>query len=152
MSFMDKVSKTFSKVSQKTSELASTTQLKYNLNKKNNEIKEKYKILGEHYYNSVKESTELDAFTKELVSDVTFLKTEAKEIEDEIEALLPKKTVCDACGEPMKGDMKYCSLCGGKAITIGTEVEITTTKVCPECDFENDHDATFCVNCGTGLE
>lgn len=98
--------------------------------------KECFTVMGEKYYESLKNGT---------IPDCVVLYREIDNIEKELEHLrreilkLRKVMICPKCGSRLTSVGAFCPVCG---------TELMKKNTCPGCGAVLDPGANYCVNCG----
>lgn len=110
---VDKTKAAANTVAKKSQEAYNITKKKIALSETKRKIKKNFADLGELYYNSVVESTEIAVQSAAIIDEITMLKSEAEEIESEI-LILQDAVSCPKCGAKNAKDNVFCSKCGEK--------------------------------------
>lgn len=90
------------------------TKLKFKLAELNDEISQKYALIGMTVYKStLGEETDADAID-EVCAQISELIAKKDEYKEALDRMSNKKT-CSECGEKIPSDSSYCPKCGAKA-------------------------------------
>jgi len=101
-------------VGKKAEDLGNISKLKFTESHLSEEIKRKFQLLGQLTYDqALKESTEHDSKSWEIIEDLKRLHEELAAVRNIITGL-KNKAVCKCCGKKLEKDAAFCSKCGGK--------------------------------------
>lgn len=99
--------------SKKTGEFVNTQKQKFDVSSIENKRAKDFEILGEIYYNKIKDTEIDDSNVAELVAAVTEKNEKIKQLKEEIIAAKNKR-ICPSCGAAIETTSNYCSACGIK--------------------------------------
>lgn len=99
----------------KTSEVVSTQKQKFDIASLENKRTKDFELLGEIYYNKIKNETVDDKSINELVCAINEKNQKIKELNEEINSLKNKR-ICPNCGTTIDNYSVYCNACGKKVI------------------------------------
>lgn len=112
-SAVNKAKEVFDAACKKTGEVVNLQKLKIDASALESKREEDFAALGKIYFDSIKDSADLDKKAAELVSAVKEKTEQIDKLHDEISAYKNKR-VCPACGAFVDKNSVYCSLCGAK--------------------------------------
>lgn len=111
--FLDRVSDTVMTagkvVSDKARNVTDITKAKYELSTKESELKDKYRLIGERFFEEHKDDH--DEKYDEVFAEIERLKDEIEEINDKIVGLKGSK-LCPSCGAEVSEGANFCGKCG----------------------------------------
>ena len=147
----DVAEKTYKTVADKSNKIVEEAKLKIKVSDTEAEITGTLQEIGIKVYEKYKSGSVVD---KELVKDCKAIEKLYKDIEKmDIKSLYLKELrICEACGETIGIENKFCPTCGAKQkkvrIPSDKKEEIITEKVCPECETVHGAEVNFCTKCG----
>lgn len=105
-------------ISKKSSELFEITKLKYELKKMEREMENNLAGIGALYYQqqSGLDDVSIGEELSRLLSDTKELEMQLKELEKQIENMLPEVPVCEDCNKELPAGGKFCSFCGKQVV------------------------------------
>lgn len=162
MDFKDKVKDVWDKTTEgaekvyktakdKSSKMVEEAKLKIKVSDTEAEIAVILNEMGVKVYEKYKSGEKVEA---DLLKDCKKIEKMYKEIEklDTKSLYLKDLRVCEACGETIGIENKFCPTCGAKQkkvrIPEEKKEEIVIEKVCPECNTVHGADVNFCTKCG----
>ncbi|MBR4201071.1 MAG: zinc-ribbon domain-containing protein [Oscillospiraceae bacterium] len=152
--FLDKltasVSKTAKQVSDNAKSLADKNRLRKDVAAIENELRNRYRDIGEKYFNENKDHP--DGEYAEMFSAITELQANLSAKQHEIE-MLEGSLICPSCGGAIVIGSRFCPHCGTAApVPAPAPSENTAVQpVCPFCGEALAPDAMFCAACGNKL-
>ena len=148
----DVAEKTYKTVADKSSKLVEEAKLKIKVSDTEAEITGMLQDIGIKVYEKYKSGAAID---KELAKDCKAIEKLYKAIEkmDTKSLYLKDLRVCEACGESIGIENKFCPTCGAKQKKVRIPAEkkeetAPTEKVCPECETVHGTEVNFCTKCG----
>lgn len=105
-------------ISKKSSELFEITKLKYELKKMEREMENNLAGIGALYYQqqSGLDDVSIGEELSRLLGDTKELEMQLKELEKQIEDMLPEVPVCADCNKELPAGGKFCSFCGKQVV------------------------------------
>ena len=151
----DVAEKTYKTVADKSNKIVEEAKLKIKVSDAESEITGMLQDIGIKVYEKYKSG---EAINKELVKDCKAIEKLYKDIEKmDIKSLYLKDLrICEACGETIGIQNKFCPTCGTKQkkvrIPAEKKEEVVTQKICPECETIHGVEVNFCTKCGRKFE
>ncbi len=117
MGFLDdainKTKEVFDVACQKTGEVVSVEKLKFNVASLKSKREKDYTDLGKIYFELVKDNTDLDDNTRNLVDAIREKNEEIVRLNIDIQNA-KNKVYCPSCGAGVAENSSYCNSCGAK--------------------------------------
>lgn len=117
MGFLDdainKTKEVFDVACKKTDEVVTVEKQKFNIASLKSKLEKDYADLGKIYYKLVKDSTELDDETRNLVDAILEKNEEIVRLNEDIQNIKNKR-VCPECNANIDIKSAYCNSCGAK--------------------------------------
>ena len=124
MDFLDnatvKAKEIFDVARKKTNETVGIQKQKFNIGSLENKRSKDFEVLGEIFYNKIKNGDVVDADVSEIVSSIDEKNDKIKQLKEEINTVKNKK-ICPKCGLAIDVNSNYCSACGEKFIFDSSE-------------------------------
>lgn len=114
--FEDAISKTkevFDVAYQKTGEVVGVEKLKFNIASLKSKREKDYTDLGKIYFELIKDSTDLEDNTRNLVDAIREKSEEILRLNEDIQNV-KNKEICHNCGAAIAKNSLYCNNCGEK--------------------------------------
>lgn len=143
MDFFNKVS---ANVSQKAKDVSGITKLTLQIRTEEDNIKKTYSVLGEAYYNNVKNGAEINLDA--MIGEITRAKQAIAECQEQITEL-KGVAICPNCNAELERGAKFCQHCGKPMPEIPVQPQ---GNVCAGCGAPMVAGAKFCTKCGTKVE
>ena len=99
--------------SKKTSEVVNTQKQKFDIASLENKRAKDYEVLGEIYYNKIKDGTVEDENVSELVLAIKEKSEKIEKLKAEVNNAKNKR-ICPKCGAAIEQTSNYCNACGAK--------------------------------------
>lgn len=99
--------------SKKTSEVVNTQKQKFDIASLENKRAKDYEVLGEIYYNKIKDGTVEDENVSELVLAIKEKSEKIEKLKAEVNSAKNKR-ICPKCGAAIEQTSNYCNACGAK--------------------------------------
>ncbi len=110
---IDKAKEAIDILSKKTGEVVNTGKNKFDIASLENKRAKDFEVLGEIYYNLIKDTEIEDFQIKNLVESIDEKNSKITELKENINNTKNKR-VCSACGACNSDTAVYCSACGTK--------------------------------------
>lgn len=151
----DVAEKTYKTVANKSSKLVEGAKIKIQVSDAEEEITAILGDIGIRTYELYKSGKKINP---EFASECKRIEKIYKEIDKlDVKALyLRDLRTCDACGETIGIENKYCPNCGAKQNKVKIKDEqkeqVVTEKICPMCNAVHGLSVKFCTTCGHKFE
>lgn len=99
--------------SKKTSEVVNTQKQKFDIASLESKRAKDYEVLGEIYYNKIKDGTVEDENVSELVLAIKEKSEKIEKLKAEVNNAKNKR-ICPKCGAAIEQTSNYCNACGAK--------------------------------------
>ena len=99
--------------SKKTSEVVNTQKQKFDIASLESKRAKDYEVLGEIYYNKIKDGTVEDENVSELVLAIKEKSEKIEKLKAEVNSAKNKR-ICPKCGAAIEQTSNYCNACGAK--------------------------------------
>ncbi|WP_031516023.1 zinc-ribbon domain-containing protein [Desulfofalx alkaliphila] len=114
MSFLKKITEQVTDISKKSQEMVGVTKLKLERSQIESQVNSSFKELGEQVFISYcNNNTDGDAVII-ICEKIKKLKARIEEINQEIENIAPRETLCPNCEAKIMSNVHFCSKCGHK--------------------------------------
>ncbi len=99
----------------KTNEVVTVQKQKFDISALESKIAKDFQVLGEIYYNKLKNGGAEDEGAAELVASIDAKNEKIRKLKDEINNIRNKR-VCPKCGAAIDKCSNYCNACGAKLV------------------------------------
>ena len=97
----------------KTNEVVTVQKQKFDISALESKIAKDFQVLGEIYYNKIKDSAADDENVSELVLSIKEKSDKIDKLKAEINSVKNKR-ICPKCGAAIEQTSNYCNACGAK--------------------------------------